>query len=113
MFVRFTGGGIGHQNTALATGIFREALLKLFGLTFNNDASNDHCVDQDINDPTGNDGEIFEDGHGRPGDGLEDDESEDTQSDIDNDNDVESTDFEGDGGECGADKEDELGFGSF
>lgn len=101
MFVRFTGGGIGHQNTALATRTFRERLLKLFGLNFTNDMSND----QDINDP--NDGDNVEDGSDAP----EDEEWEDIQSDIDDE--VESSDFEGDGGECGADEEDELGFGSF
>ena len=98
MFVRFTGGGIGHQNTALATRIFREALLKLFRLNFNDDASNDQDTDGL------NDGDNLEDGS----DALGDEESED---DIDDD--VESTDFEDDGGERGADEEDELGFGSF
>jgi hypothetical protein len=101
MFVRFTGGGIGHQNTALATRSFREALLKLFGLTFN---------DQDLNDPE--DGDNPEDSSDAPP--VEDEESEDSdiQSDIDDSDDVD-TDFEDDGGECGADEEDELGFGRF
>jgi hypothetical protein len=105
MFVCFTGGGIGHQNTALATRTLREGLLKLFGLNFTNDPSNDH----DINDPI--DGDNAEDGSDVP----EDEEWEDIQSDIDASDldDVESSDFEDDGGECGPDEEDDLGFGSF
>jgi hypothetical protein len=106
MFVRFTGGGIGHQNTALATRIFREALLKLFDLNFNDNPSND----QNINDPGPDDGV-------ERGDAREDDSEEwediQSESDIDEDCDLDSTDFEDDGGECGADEEDELGFGSF
>jgi hypothetical protein len=103
MFVRFTGGGIGHQNTALATRIFRVALLKLFAPNFNDDTINDDTInDQDhINDP--NDGDNSENGSDAP----EDEEWEDI------DDDTESTDFEDDGGECGADEEEELGFGSF
>lgn len=95
-------------NTAFATRNFREALFKLFGLNFSDEATDN----QDINDSqaTGNDDENLEDGHGS--DALEDEEWEDTQSDTDDD-DANSTDFEGDGGECGADEEDELGFASF
>jgi hypothetical protein len=102
MFVRFTGGGIGHRNTAFATKTFREPLLNLFGLNFNDDPRND----QEIDDP--NDGENFEDGSGEP---AEDEEWENIESDIDDE--VDSTDFEGDGGECGGDEEDELGFAGF
>ena len=102
MFVRFTGGGIGHKNTALPTNFFCEALLKLFGLNFNEDAS----YDQDINEPQANDGDNLEDDS--DSDARED---SDTQSNIDDD--IDSTDFEGDGGECGANEEDELGFGNF
>ena len=106
MFVCFTGGGIGHQNTALATRILWDALLTLFGLNLNNDASSQHNdCHQDISVP--NDDNI-EDSNGS--DAPEDEEWEDIQLDIDDD-DMDSTDFEDDGGECGADKEDELGFG--
>jgi hypothetical protein len=103
MFVRFTEGGIGHPNTAKATKKFREVLLKLFDLYFNNDTSNDNHSD----------GDNLEDGshHHHDSDAPE---WEDIQSDVDdNDGDDVCTDFEDDGGECGADKEDELGFGGF
>ena len=110
MFVRFTGGGIGHQNTALATRIFRDALLTLFGLNLNDDASTQrNDCRQDISVTVPNDDNI-EDSNGS--DAPEDEEWEDIQSDIDDD-DIDITDFEDDGGECGADEEDELGFGSF
>ena len=99
MFVWFTGGGIGHQNTALATRNFCEALLQLFRLNFDDDASND----QDTNGPNG--GDNPEDGSDAPED------EEESEDDIDDD--VESTNFEDDRGEHGADEEDELGFGSF
>ena len=100
MFVWFTGGGIGHQNTASATRIFHDALRKLFGINFHHDASND----QDTTGPDDSDNPELKDSSDAP----KDEESED---DIDDD--VESTDFEDDGGECGADKEAELGFSSF
>ena len=101
MFVRFTGGGIGHQNTAFSTRFIRDALLKLFGLNFYNDASN-----EDFTDP------VNVDNLGDENDAPEDEELEDAdiQSDIDE---ADSTDCEDDGGECGVDEEDELGFGGF
>ena len=106
MFVRFTEGGIGHLNTAKATKKFREALLQLFDRYFNKDTSNDNHSDSDN----------LEDGsHHHDSDAPEDEEWEDIQSDIDDNDDGNDvcTDFEDDGGECGADEKDELGFGGF
>jgi hypothetical protein len=108
MFVRFTGGGIGHRNIAKSTNFFRETLLKLFDLNFNNDTSND-------NDSQADDDNIEDGSHHRDSDAPEEEEWEDIQSDIDDNDDGDDvcTDFEDDGGECGADEEDELGFGGF
>lgn len=108
MFVRFTGGGIGHQNTALSTRIFRDALLKLFGFNLNDNRHNP-SNDQVINNPDLDDGDSIdsEDGSDAP-------EYEEWEDIDDIDDDIDNSDFEDhDGGECGVDEEDELGFGSF
>ena len=87
MFVCFTGGGIGHQNTALSTRIFCDALLKLFGFNLNDNQHNP-SNDQVINNPDLDDGDNIEDGIS---DTLEYEEWEDI-SDIDDD--IDNSDFE-------------------